>query len=295
MVSLNHTSERRLATRLPKSNRPLSALALVGLSLLLTCLPSLSNAEPLDWSGFGSFGLEVWLTRMDGRVGFERQPGATGTLNDFRDDLGLPGGNATFRLLASMRPLEHHVVRLYGAIPEFYRAEKLLERQLRTRNNIYEPNTLVKSETRYGMFGFGYDLDFLVGPRWFGGLHGDLRYLDFRVRMRSDTSGLEDIAGVNEVTPCIGAHAQGRLPVTDRRFPGLGLGIFGRMTYGMTPNFLNYYDVTTGVVFSLALGGYVALDLKAGYALEGLVQENISGKDVQFQRDGFMFSVQAAF
>jgi len=294
MVSLSPKDKRAIA-RLPGRNRSLSALALVGLSLLLVTFPGASPGDPLDWNGFGAAGLEVWLTRMDGSVGFAREPGNIGTLNDLKEDLGLPGGNTTFRILASVRPLEHHLVRLYGNIPESYRAEKQLERQLRTRNNTYEANTIVKTETRYGMYGFGYDLDFLVGPRWFGGLHGDLRYLNFRVRMKSDTTGPEDTAGVNEVTPCIGAHGQGRLPVIDQRFPGLGLGIFGRMTYGMTPNFLNYYDVTTGVTFTIAPRGYVALDLKAGYALEGLDQENISGKDVHLQRAGLMFSVQAAF
>lgn len=294
MVSLRHMNRRALGTGLPKRNRPLSVLALVSLLLVLAAFPSASIGDPLDWNGFGAVGLEVWLTSVDGRMGFARETGGTGTLNDFKDDLGLPSGNATFRLLASLRPLEHHLVRIYGTVPETYKGEKLLERQLRTRNNVYEPNTVVKSETRYGMFGFGYDLDLLVGPRWFGGLHGDLRYLDFRARMKSDTSGLEDIATVNEVTACIGAHGQSRLPVQNQRLPGLGIGVFGRMTYGMTPNFLNYYDITTGVAVTVMPRGF-ALDLKAGFALEGLSQENISGKDLEFQREGLMFSVQAAF
>ncbi|MBI4966391.1 MAG: hypothetical protein HY913_24135 [Desulfomonile tiedjei] len=295
MVSLRPISQEPPAEVLRKGYRVLSAWMLAGMMLILIAFPAVSAGDPLDWNGFGSAGVEVWLTRMDGRAGFARETGATGTLNDFRDDLGIPGGNTTFRLLASLRPLEHHLVRLFGSIPETYRGEKQLERQLRTRNNVYEPNTIVKSETRYGMFGFGYDLDFLVGPRWFGGLHGDLRYLDFRFRIRGETSGLEDTAVVAEVTPCIGAHVQGRLPVVDQRFPGLGVGLFSRMTYGMTPNFLNYYDITTGVAFTVAPGGLVAVDLKAAYALEGLAEENISGKDVQFHRDGLMFSVQAAF
>jgi hypothetical protein len=295
MVSLRRMTRRALGTGIRKRNRTLSALVLLGLLLLLAAFPSAARSEPLDWNGFGSVGLEVWLTRMDGRVGFEREPGATGTLNDFQDDLGLPSGNASFRLLASLRPLEHHLVRIYGNIPETYKGEKLLERQLRTRNNVYEPNTLVQSETRYGMFGFGYDLDFLVGPRWFGGLHGDLRYLDFRVRMKGATSGLEDIASVNEVTACVGAHGESRLPIRNQRLPGLGLGVFARMTYGMTPNFLNYYDITAGVAMTAMPRGFVPLDLKAGFALEGLSQENISGKDLEFQREGLMFSLQAAF
>jgi hypothetical protein len=201
----------------------------------------------------------------------------------------------TLRLSLSVRPLEHHLLRLYGTIPETYTGEHVLTRELTTKNNIYPVGTLVKSEARYGMFGFGYDLDFLVGPRWFGGLHGDLRYLDTRVRMRNLISGLEDTVSVSEVTPCVGAHVQTRVPVLDGRFPGLGVGVFGRMTYGMTPNFLNYYDLSTGVAASMAIAGFPALEAKAAYELEGLTELNISGKDLHVQRAGFLVSLQAAF
>lgn len=295
MVSLGHITEKTHVMGLPKRRSSLFMGMLVALAVILIALPTECRSDSLDWSGFATAGLEVWLTRMEGRIGFEREPGATGTLNDFTEDLGLPAGNTTFRLLIGARPLEHHLVRLYGSVPEFYRAEKGLERQLRTKNNIYNPGTVVRSESRYGMYGFGYDLDFLVGPRWFGGLNGDIRYLDYRVRLSAPGTGNEDTATLSEVTPCVGAHVQGRLPVIDQRFPSLGLGIFGRMTYGMTPNFINYNDITVGVSFTLAPWGYVALDLKAGYALESLSEQNVNGRDLEFERAGLMFSVQAAF
>jgi len=261
----------------------------------LAAYPASSHADALDWNGFGAVGAELFLNRFDGRIGFERQQGGLGTLNDFQADLGLPTHTWALRLTASVRPLEHHLLRLYGQIPEIYKGSRVLTRQITTKTNVYPAGTPVDSEARLGMFGFGYDLDFLVGPRWYGGLHGDLRYLDFRVRFGTAETGLEDTALLNEVVPCIGAHFQTRVPVIDARFPGLGVGIFGRITYGMTPNFINYYDISTGVMTTLAAAGLPAVEVKAGYQLEGVQQQNIEGKDLEYQRAGFLVTLQIAY
>lgn len=271
------------------------AAAALYVVMVLAALTTLAHAEALEWNGFGTAGAELFINRLDGRVGFERQQGGTGTLNDLQEDLGLPSQTLTLGLKVAVRPLEHHLLRMYGIIPETYKGQKILSRPLTTKNNIYPAGTVVNSEARIAMFGFGYDLDFLVGPRWYGGLHGDLRYLDFRVRLGTAATLLEDTALLNEVTPCVGAHVQTRIPVMDRRFPTLGVGIFGRMTYGMTPNFLNYYDVSTGVVMGMAAAGFPALEVKLGYGLEGAQQQNIEGKDLEYQRSGFLVSLQVAY
>jgi hypothetical protein len=275
------------------------------------------QAEPLDWNGFTTVGAELFINRMDGSMGFERQQGGTGTWNHFQEDLGLPAQTWQMRLNVSVRPLEHHLVRMYGCIPETYKGSNVLTRDLVTKNYIYNQGTAVQSEARVGMLGFGYDLDFVVGPRWWAGLNGDLRYLDYRVRFGgtgipiilsttfpapsppvnndSVNTGVTDTVAITEVTPCIGAHFQTRIPVLDQRFPRLGVGIFGRMTYGMTPNFLNYYDLSTGATISLASAGLPFFDAKLAYELEGAQQQNIEGKDLDYQRAGFLASLQVAF
>jgi hypothetical protein len=274
------------------------------------------HAEPLDCDGFASLGTELFINRMDGSMGFERQQGGTGTWNDFQQDLGLPNQTWQIRLNFALRPLEHHLVRMYGSIPENYKGTNLLTRDLVTKNYIYNQGTVVQSEARIASFGFGYDLDFLVGPRVFAGLNGDLKYLDYRVRFGGQgipvvdntfapgppavntaaiNTGLRDTVAITEITPCIGAHFQTRVPFPTQRFIGLGVGIFGRMTYGMTPNFLNYYDLSTGAAVSLARAGLPFFDAKLAYELEGAQQQNIGGKDLDYQRSGFLASLQLAF
>jgi len=267
----------------------------LALVVAILWMPGMGKAEPLDTPGFATIGLGWFTGRMEGRMGFERQAGGLGTLNDFSADLGLPSQNQTFGLLFSVRPLEHHLLRLYGTMPEIYKSEHRVERQVRTHNNVYEAGTEVNSELRYATFGFGYDLDFLVGSRWFGGLHGDLRYIDFLMRIRGPGTGREDTMTLTELTPCVGAHFQTRIPVPIAQIPGLGVGGFGRITYGMTPNFLSYYDMSVGVVSSVAAFGGVWLDFKVGYQQEALAQQNINGRDLEFRRDGVMLCIQAAY
>ncbi len=142
-------------------------------------------AEPLEHNSFASVTVEGVVSLLTGRMGFEQEPGALtpGSLNDLRYDLGLPQERQSFRLGLSVRPLEHHVLRLYGTMPEIYKGGLTLTRTLQTRRGTYETGTSVESQMTTGSFGFGYDLDFLVGPRWYAGFNGDFKYLHARVTM----------------------------------------------------------------------------------------------------------------
>jgi hypothetical protein len=273
------------------------SLVLVIAMVILVLFTAPSVAAPLDFNGIASLEFQGYFSKIEGRMGFDQEPGGIGTLNDLKDDLGLPGDNKTYRFKASIRPLEHHLLRLYGSIPETYKGGGTLKRQLRTRNTIYPAGTLISSELRTGMFGFGYDLDFLVGPTWFGGLHGDLRYVDLRVRMGNPGSGLEDTINIDELTPCLGAHMQARTPGLGCLLPGLSLGAYARITYAMTPNYFNYFDLWTGLSVTISPRGLMILDGKVGYEHESFFHnlENISGRILEFKRDGISFSVELTF
>ncbi len=266
----------------------------------LVCLiPAISVADPMDYNGFTTFGFQGFFSWMDGRMGFEQQNGGVGTLNNFRSDLGLPIYNQSYRIIGSVRPLEHHLLRIFGTVPERYRGGTILNRDLETRNTIYPAGSQIESELKTSMFGFGYDLDFFIGPRWCGGIHGDLRYIDLRVALGHADSTLRDQISLSELVPCIGAHFESRFPFGfDRIAMGLSLGPFARMTYGINPNFFNYVDLQTGIsILKYPTSGPLILNAKVGYELESYFhnQENVAGRTLELRRDGVFVSIEAAF
>ncbi len=251
------------------------------------------QAEPLDQNPFSAGGFESFFSRIDGRMGFSQDAGQVGTLNDLQVDLGLPTNNKAYRVLVSMRPLEHHNLRFYGSIPERYKSEKVLGRTLVTRTVTYPAGSNIFSEMRTGMLGFGYDCDFLITPRVFAGLNGDLRYIDLRVKLGQSEDSWEDTLTIDELTPCLGAHFQTAL----RLGPSFNVGGFGRITYAITPNYLNYVDARVGLRLGMRPLGPLALDAKVGFGHESLFQEleRASGRRLELKRTGIVFSVEAIF
>lgn len=255
-------------------------------------------ATPLEFSGITMVSFEGYFSRIEGRMGFDQQLGGIGTLNDLKQDLGLPADNRSFRLLVRVRPLEHHLLRMYGTIPQYYRGSTTLQRQLQTRNVLYPVGTNVSSTLRTAQAGFGYDLDFLIGPKWFAGLNGDLRYVDIKATMGEVGSGLEDTISIDEMTPCLGAHMGCRFPFgLSGLVPGLTIGGYSRLTYGITPNFFNYVDIIMGVRVGTRPDACVALNAKVGYKHESFFhnQEQFSSRIFELKRDGVSFLLEAAF
>ena len=293
---------------------------LIGL-LIVACLvtlglPPASYGDPLDYCSRWSMGVDAYLSTIEGRMGFDQQPGGFGTLNDLKTDLGLPDDNKSFRINASVRPLEHHLLRVFGSIPELYRGGTTLERDLRLTQitnltaTTGQGNSLsvtfpqyswVKSEMRYATFGLGYDLDFLVAPTWLAGFNGEFRYLDLRMRIftQNATNGAGDpiynvanSINVDEPFPCLGGHAYAMIP-----FGGLGVGAFTRMSFGLTPNYLNYADMTMGLSLRTGLNGGVAVMAKVGYEHESIFHDtnNRAGQVMELKRNGILISLDGTF
>jgi hypothetical protein len=261
--------------------------------LLLMTISAPSNAEPLEYNGFASLKFEAFFSRIDGRMGLAQNVSENGTVIDFINDMGLPTDNRTFRLSASVRPLEHHLLRVYGSIPELYRGGTIVQRTLQTKSFTYPAGTPVQSQLNVGTFGFGYDLDFLVGPRWFGGMQGELKFINLRATISAGALQQEDTISLNELVPCLGAHVQTRIPWTGR----VNVGGFARITYGVTPNFLNHVDLSTGLCLGMGSIGSVLAEAKVGYELESFYhnQENLLGRSLELKREGIVFSLEAAF
>ena len=213
-------------------------------------------------------------------------------------DLGLPVSNLTFDLGARVRPLEHHVLRVYGRIPEVYKCGRTISRALQTRNVTYAAGTAIASELKTGMFGLGYDLDFLVGPCWFGGLNRDLRHVGVRIRMGNAASVFEDTMAINETIPCLGAHLLFRAPAQIGRGPRLlTVGGFSRIIFSMTPNWFNYFEVSAGISLGILRGGSLSIESRLGYNYEVFFhnQESLAGRALDLQRDGVLLSLEGLF
>ena len=257
-------------------------------------------AEPLEHNSFAFGAVEGVASYLNGRMGFEQEPGAPipGSLNDFRADLGLPQHIESLRLAVGARPLEHHALRLYGTVPTVYKGVNLLGRTLQTRRGTYPAGTFVQSTLTTGSIGFGYDLDFLVGPRWYAGLNHDLKYMHSRITMSGAGVGLEDTIAIHEMTPCLGAHGEAKLPISAIRFRRpITLGGFARMLYGVTPNFLNHVDVSVGASLEVRTPIGPMVSARVGYAHETFMytQELVTGKIFEYDKNGIFLSIAGAF
>ena len=109
--------------------------------VLLMSITAPSTAEPLEYNGFATLKFEAFFSRIEGRMGLAQNVSENGTVIDFINDMGLPADNRTFRLLASVRPLEHHLLRVYGSFPELYRGGTILQRTLQTKSFTYPAGT----------------------------------------------------------------------------------------------------------------------------------------------------------
>ncbi len=252
-----------------------------------------ASASPLEGPSFASLVAEGsfnWFGGMYGRndSGF--------TLNDLRQDLGLPRDQQSWKVLCAVRPLEHHAVRVYGTVPQYYAGSSILRRLIVTRNGTYPKGSQIDSELRRGSFGFGYDLDFLVGPRGFAGLNGDVKYLMTRVAI--DNGEIEDQLSVGELLPCLGAHVESRLlPLGLGRFGPAQVGGFARLAFGVTPAPVDYVDISMGLSVRVQGPGGPVIDAKVGYTHESYsyYKETFFGRVLEFKTDGIMVSVGGAF
>ena len=201
MGSQNEMKKRLSRTKINNRSRIWTWIALVSV-FALTLGQGMAGADPLDFLAPWSIGSEFMYSWIWGTMGYDQQNAGFGTINQLRDDLGLPQDNQTYRVYATVRPLEHHMLRVFGSVPELYQSQNVLQKDLRltefpglpgnqtpgqttnTTNNrvvVFPAGTLVKSELQTAQFGFGYDLDFLTGPGHAAGMQGELRYIDLRL------------------------------------------------------------------------------------------------------------------
>lgn len=325
MKSVNNinTACKHKRLEMPRSTRLARSIAIAIVTLIV--LPGLVMADMREERPVWTLGCEGFFSKIQGRMGFDQQNAGYGTLNDLREDLGLPLDNMTFRVVASIRPLQHHLLRMYGSVPEYYLGEATLKRELRlTRypsalsgNNVTNDRVITfpagvgvaQSKMETFMFGTGYDLDFLLWPNWVSGFNGDLRYIDLKVQISGtgilapaaagDTplSNTMDVIHLDELIPCLGAHTELVFPFNFGCGSGSSAGAFSRLVYGITPNYLNYVDVSMGVTLNMAPSSRFVLNTKVGFEHESIFHDtqNRNGRVLELKRDGVMFRVEGLF
>jgi hypothetical protein len=301
----------------------------------LTLGHGIAGADMLDYLAPWSVGSEFMYSWIDGQMGFDQTSTGFGTLNNLKNDLGLQENNQSYRAYATMRPLQHHMLRVFGSVPELYQAQIIPQKDLRITeypsavvagvgvNNIsnnraivFPAGTLVKSEMRTAQFGFGYDLDFLVGPGHAAGMNGELRYIDLRVSLSNadarvippgstGTNGewigyQNNIISLDELMPTLGAHAQAVLPFGfGNMFPDLTLGGYTRMSFGIWPNYLNYVGIQAGLQLNSGqkCGSRRFLIAKFGVEHESILHDGQirTGRMLEVKRDGLTCALEAVF
>jgi hypothetical protein len=200
MGSQNEMKKRLSRTRINERSRIWVWIAIVSI-FTMTFGQGIAGADSLDFLAPWSIGSEFMYSWMWGTMSYDQGSCCGfGSINQLHDDLGLPQDNQTYRVYATMRPLEHHMLRVFGSVPELYQSNIRAQKDMRftqypggaTANNItnnrvivFPAGQMVKSEMQTAQFGFGYDLDFLTGPGHAAGLQGELRYIDVRVSLSS--------------------------------------------------------------------------------------------------------------
>ena len=324
MKSVNNINTACKPKRLDmaRSTRLARSIAIAIVTLIV--LPGLVMADMREERPVWTLGFEGFFSKIEGRMGFDQQSAGYGTLNDLREDLGLPLDNMSYRVVSSIRPLQHHLLRMYGSVPEYYVGEARLKRELRlTRYPSGVANTVTndrvitfpggvgvaQSKMETFMAGVGYDLDFLLWPNWVGGFNGDLRYIDLKVQI-SGTGIIEppidgdtplpntlDVIHLDELVPCLGAHTEVVFPFNLGCGSGSSVGAFSRMVYGITPNYLNYVDLSTGITLNLAPSSRFVLNTKVGLEHESIFHDTQirNGRVLELKRNGIMFRLEGLF
>ncbi len=245
-------------------------------ALLLWTTPSFAQFQPrpmLDDEGDVPTGeryhIEAqagfWSPGADMQISSESL-GIIGNVINFKNDLGLTDQRFT-ELHVTLRPARRHKFR-FQYIPMNYTQSAVLTRQIVFNGQSYQIGVEVDSVLDWKAYRFGYEFDFLVLPRGFGGFVIDFKHTDVRAEL--NTAFLREFAHVAAPIPALGGIF--------RVYPVPNVSITGEITGFKLPESLvedttgSYIDIDFyGTVnFTNNFGaqiGYRSFDL--GYTTEG--------------------------
>jgi hypothetical protein len=257
-----------------RSARRLYIAIACALGFVLASVPARAQFQPRDVSDpatgekyhvEGSIGL--WFPSTEMQIS-SNAFNIVGTVIDFKKDLGLEDQKfSEFHLV--VRPGQQHKFRLQF-IPLGYEQSTTLNRRLVFNGQAYDVNLPVNSTLDWKAWRFGYEYDFLVKDRGFGGFIVDLKYTDVTATLaspiRSDfihaQAPIPTIGGIFRVYPVANVAITGEIT-------GLTLGWAPESIRGTTNGHYADFDFYGTVNFTDNLGvqgGFRRFDV--GYQLK---------------------------
>ena len=177
-------------------------------ALVLTASPALAQfrPRPLNDPATGE------SYRIEGSAGFWN-PSATmsissealgigGTTIDFKKDLGLKDKRFG-ELHAVLKATRKHKLR-FQYIPIKYTQQATIPRNIVFNGQLYRVGIPVNSSLEWKAYRFGYEYDFIVKDRGFGGFIFDFKYTDVRASLASPVLDQAEFAHASAPIPALG-------------------------------------------------------------------------------------------
>jgi hypothetical protein len=236
--------------------RPAVRLYAAFAALLVTATPALAQFQPRAVSdpAIGErYHIEVsagfWSPAADMAIASESL-GIAGSRIDFKTDLGLTDQRFP-ELHLVLRPARKHKFR-YQYIPIFYEQSNVAERNIVFNGQMYRVGIPVSSVLDWKAYRFGYEYDFFVSDRGFGGFIIDFKYTDVQARLA--TPIFEEFAHARAPIPAIGGIF--------RVYPANGFSITGEITGFKLPE--NLVEGATGRYIDMDFYGTLNLTNNVG-------------------------------
>lgn len=105
----------------------------------------------------------VWA-QSDTKVRVDSSSTLQGTLVNAEDDLGLADDDVLIQAELTLLPGEHHLIR-FSALSSRRSSQKVITRQIRFEDDVYNAGELVNSEMNLDLFGLTYGYRFIVQDR----------------------------------------------------------------------------------------------------------------------------------
>ena len=188
-----------------------SAIRVYGLlaaALVFTASPALAQFQPRPVSNPPS----AELYRIEGSAGFW-SPSATMSISS--ESLGIPGSTIDFKkdlgltdqrfgeLHAVLKASRKHKFR-FQYIPINYEQRATITRDLVFNGQLYRVGFPVNSELEWKAYRFGYEYDFIVRDRGFGGFILDFKYTDVRASLATPAHDTPEFAQASAPIPALG-------------------------------------------------------------------------------------------
>ena len=182
------------------------AYGLLAAALVLTASPALAQFRPRPVSDPAT----GERFHIEGSAGFWRPTatmsisseslGIAGTSVDFKDDLGLTDKRFG-ELHAVLKMTRKHKLR-FQYIPIKYVQQATIDRDIVFNGQLYRVGFPVNSSLSWKAYRFGYEYDFIVRDRGFGGFILDFKYTDVRASLQSPANS--EFAHARAPIPALG-------------------------------------------------------------------------------------------